>query len=146
MVLEKQFLLQMLNGLFNSRFAQFRSIPFRKFEVRFEEGSTVWIDEISESNAQQMGLWDDLAPDDSATEELAHASKTPIVINFLKNSGQTDSFILGQINEDVTPLSIIEEMTGLERIETKQWMSDDGEVLYLDEVIRPFWTSSAIPA
>ncbi len=132
----KTILLQMLNGLFNSRFAQFRSIPFRKFEVRFEEGSAIWIDGISESNTQQ--IWDNLDPDDSATEERAHLPKTPISINFLGNSGQPDPFILGQIDEDVTPLSMIEDVTGLERIDTKRWMSDDGEILYLDEVIDRF--------
>ena len=56
----KTILLQMLNGLFNSKFSEFRSIPFRKFEVRFEEGSAIWIDEIPESNTQQMSLWDNL--------------------------------------------------------------------------------------
>ena len=134
----KTILLQMLNGLFNSRFAQFRSIPFRKFEVRFEEGSAIWIDEISESSTRQMRLWDNLDPDNSATEERAHLPETPIIINFSKNSEQADSFILGQINEDITPLSMIEEVTGLERIETKRWQSDDGEILYLDEVIDRF--------
>ena len=134
----KTILLQMLNGLFNSRFAQFRSIPFRKFEVRFEGGSAIWIDGISDSNNQQMILWDSPDPDDRATREHAHLPTAPITINFRENNGHTDSFTIGQINEDEIPLSVIEDVTGLERIGTREWMSDDGEILYLDEVIDRF--------
>ena len=134
----KTILLQMLNGLFNSRFARFRSIPFRKFEVRFEDGSAIWVDGPSESNTPQQDLWDDLDSNDGATGDHTHLPKTPITINFLDDSGQTDSFTLGQIGENEIPLARIEDMTGLERIEATQWMSDDGETLYLDEIIDRF--------
>ena len=40
----KTILLQMLSGLFNGNYAEFRNIPFRKFEVQFEGGSRIWID------------------------------------------------------------------------------------------------------
>ena len=134
----KTILLQMLNGLFNNKFTEFRSIPFRKFEVRFEEGSAIWVDELSKSNTLQQDLRDSLEPDDRATREHARLPKTPIIINFLGNNGQTDSFPLEPINADEIPLPMIEEVTGLERIRAEQWLSSHGEILSLDEVIDRF--------
>ena len=134
----KTILLQMLNGLFNGNYAKFRSIPFRKFEVQFDEGSAIWIDKISESNSQQQISWEDVTSDDSMTGEYAHLSKTPITINFLENDGQLNSFTLKSINEAEIPLPMIEEITGLEQIGPKLWRSDYGEALSLDEVIDRF--------
>ena len=134
----KTILLQMLNGLFNGNYAKFRSIPFRKFEVQFDEGSAIWIDKISEPNAQQKSLWDSLESDDRAAQEHAYLSKTPITINFLENSGQPQFFTLESISEDDIHLPMIEDMTGLERIGTKLWRSDHGETLSLDDVIDRF--------
>ena len=134
----KTILLQMLNGLFNNKFTEFRSIPFRKFEVRFEEGSAIWVDELSESNILQQDLRDSLEPDDRSTREHVHLPKTPIIINFLGNNGQTDSFIFEPINADEIPLPMIEDVTGLERIGGSKWLSDHGEILSLDEVIDRF--------
>jgi predicted ATP-binding protein involved in virulence len=134
----KTILLQMLNGLFNGNYAKFRSIPFRKFEVRLDEGSAIWIDKISEPNGQQQSLWDSSESDDSITEEYAHLPKTPITINFLENGGQPQFFTLESISEDDIHLPMIEDMTGLERIGTKLWRSDHGETLSLDEVIDRF--------
>ena len=134
----KTILLQMLNGLFNGNYAKFRSIPFRKFEVRLDEGSAIWIDKISEPNGQQQSLWDSSESDDSITEEYAHLPKTPITINFLENGGQPQFFTLESISEDDIHLPMIEDITGLERIGTKLWRSDHGETLSLDEVIDRF--------
>ena len=134
----KTILLQMLNGLFNGNYAKFRSIPFRKFEVQFDEGSAIWIDKISEPNAQQKSLWDSLESDDRAAQEHAYLSKTPITINFLENSGQPQFFTLESISEDEIHLPMIEDVTGLERIGPKLWLSDHGESLSLDEVIDRF--------
>lgn len=127
----KTILLQMLNGLFNNKFTEFRSIPFRKFEVRFEEGSTIWVGELSESNTLQQ---------DFLQNRLEHTPlpKTPIIINFLGNNGQTDFFTLEPINADEIPLPMIEDRTGLERISTEQWLSSHGEILSFDEVIDRF--------
>ena len=134
----KTILLQMLNGLFNGNYSEFRSIPFRKFEVRFEEGSAIWLENISESSTLQQVLWDSPESDDRATRKQAHLPKTAITINFSKNNGQPESFTLEPINEDEIPVSTIEDMTGLERIGARQWMSDQGETLSLDEVIDRF--------
>ena len=134
----KTILLQMLNGLFNDNYAEFRGIPFRKFEVRFEGGSRIWIDKISESDTLQQNLLDGLEFDDRMARKYTPPPKTQIIINFSKNNEQPNSFTLGQINEDEIPLPMIEDITGLERIGTKQWRSDDGEILYLDEVIERF--------
>ena len=134
----KTILLRMLNGLFNSKYSEFRNIPFRKFEVRFEEGSTIWIENGSESNTLQQDLWDSSETDDRAARKQAHLLKTPITIQFSKNSGQLESFTLEPINEDDVPLPMIEDITGLERIGARQWMSDQGEILSLDEVVDRF--------
>ena len=39
------------------------------------------------------------------------------------NGGQSNSFLLERINEDEISLPMIEEITGLERIGAKQWLS-----------------------
>ena len=123
----KTILLQMLNGLFDSKYSEFRSIPFRKFEVRFEEKSRIWIDKISESNTLQQDLRDSLESDDEAAWEQAHLSTTPITINFSEHGGQPRRFTLGSISED--DIYFIEDRTGLERIGARLWRSNHGEVL-----------------
>ena len=134
----KTILLQMLNGLFNGNYAEFRSIPFRKFEVRFGEGSAIWLENISEPGTLQQDLWDSSESDDRPTRKQAHLPRTAITINFSKNSGQPESFALESINEDKIPVSMIEDLTDLERVGARQWMSDQGETLSLDEVIDRF--------
>ena len=134
----KTILLQMLNGLFNGNYSEFRSIPFRKFEVRFEEGSVIWLENISESSTLQQDLSDDSESDDRTTRKQAHLSRTPITINFSKNGGPPEAFSLEPIDEDEVPVSMIEDLTGLERIGARQWVSDQGDVLSLDEVIDRF--------
>ena len=120
----KTILLQMLNGLFNGNYTEFRNIPFSRFGIQFEEGSRIWIDKISESNTRQKNSRDSL--------------KSAIIISFWKGTERSEAFTLERINEDDIPLSIIEDMTGLERIGPRQWMSDDGETLSIDEVIDRF--------
>ena len=119
----KTILLQMLNGLFNGNYSEFRNIPFRRFGVQFEAGNRIWIDKISESNIRQKKTRDSL--------------ESTIIINFWKGVGQGNSFTL-EINEENIPLPMIEDSTGLERIGAKRWLSDYGEILSLDEVIDRF--------
>ena len=134
----KTILLQMLNGLFNGNYSEFRSIPFRKFEVRFAEGSVIWLENISESSTLQQDLSDSSESVDGTTRKQAHLSRTPITINFSENSGPPESFSLEPIDEGEVPVSMIEDLTGLERIGARQWVSDQGDVLSLDEVIDRF--------
>ena len=119
----KTILLQMLSGLFNGNYAEFRNIPFRRFGVQFEGGSRIWIDKISESNDPQK----------NSRNRLEYAT-----ISFWNGAGQSNPFLLERINEDEISLPMIEEITGLERIGAKQWLSDHDEILSLDEVIDRF--------
>ena len=119
----KTILLQMLDGLFKGNYAEFRNIPFRRFRVQFEGGSGIWIDKISESSDSQKN-W---------RNRRAYAN-----ISFWDGAGQSEPFLLERMDEDEIPLPMIEEITGLERIGAKQWLSDHDEILSLDEVIDRF--------
>ena len=120
----KTILLQMLNGLFNGNYTEFRNIPFRRFGIQFEGGGRIWIDKTPESNIKQKSLQDN--------------PESAIIISFLEGTEQGNSFTLGPINEDNISLPMIEDITGLERIGVKQWVSDHSEILSLDEVIDRF--------
>ncbi|WP_353259232.1 hypothetical protein [Prochlorothrix hollandica] len=48
----KTAMLRMLNGLFNSRYSVFRTIPFTKFRVEFDNGSHVEVVKSPENSGK----------------------------------------------------------------------------------------------
>jgi predicted ATP-binding protein involved in virulence len=53
----KTILLKILDGLFNGRYSELRSIPYQRFQIRFDDGRVVWADKArSEPTPTQPAL------------------------------------------------------------------------------------------
>lgn len=119
----KTVMLRMLNGLFNSRYLVFRSIPFSKFRVEFDNGSSVEVVKTPDKTGKVK-------------------KRESINIDFYKLSSERQSFILKETKDfqDVDALiNILDDIPGLSRIAPKQWVYIPTlEALSLNEVIDRF--------
>ena len=119
----KTAMLRMLNGFFNSRYAVFRTIPFIKFRVEFDNGSSVEVVK-STDNLDKSKKRDNLCFDfyESKLEKVSfslRATKNPPDLDFVD--------ILDEIIPD------------LRRLSSKTWRYlPTGEALSLNEVIDRF--------
>ncbi|MFN6529549.1 AAA family ATPase [Nostoc sp. ChiSLP03a] len=116
----KTAILRILNGFFNSRYSELRSIPFRNFRVDFDDDSNVEIIK----NA-----------DDSKKIEK----------NFIFTFHNTNEDIVNfepKLRPDMEnfPISILDDfIPGLERIAIRKWLyTPTKEILSLDEVLERF--------
>jgi predicted ATP-binding protein involved in virulence len=119
----KTAILRMLNGFFNSRYSVFRTIPFIKFRVEFDNGSSVEVVKTSEPSEK--------------TEQ-----KT-ISFDFYQPGSKKDSFSLERTKDTSEldfPVAILDEIIpGLSRIGTKTWRYlPTDEILSLNEIIDRF--------
>ncbi|WP_375468713.1 AAA family ATPase [uncultured Nostoc sp.] len=119
----KTAILRILNSFFNSRNAELKAIPFRKFRVEFDNNTNVEIIKNAE-NAEEL-------------------EKNNIVFKFYQPDSEPASFSLKPINirSDIDfPLGIFDDVIpGLERIAPRKWLYDPtGETLSLEEVVERF--------
>jgi predicted ATP-binding protein involved in virulence len=120
----KTVMLRMLNGLFNSQYSVFRTIPFSNFRVEFDNGSTVEIVKTSEAGEETK-------------------KKNQIVLNFYKSNSEKVFFVLKKTKNTADldfPISIIENLIpGLERVGGRKWVYiPTGETFSFNEVIDRF--------
>jgi predicted ATP-binding protein involved in virulence len=120
----KTTMLRMLNGFFNSRYSVFRTIPFSKFQVGFNDGSRVEVIKTSETLKKLK-------------------SEENISFNFYKNGTSNEPFLLKakQSPQDL-PFSVdmLDEMIPeLVRLGSRIWRHiPTGENLSLNEVVERF--------
>ncbi|MGJ5672561.1 MAG: AAA family ATPase [Nostochopsis sp.] len=119
----KTAILRILNSFFNSRYSELRAIPFREFQVEFDNSSSVEI--IKNANN----------PED--------LEKSNIVFNFYTPDSDTASFSLKRVKisrEIDIPSSILDDLIpGLERIASRKWLYlPTKETLSLEEVVERF--------
>jgi predicted ATP-binding protein involved in virulence len=122
----KTAILRILNGFFNSRYSELRSIPFDKFQVEFDDGKIIEI--VRDSKDHQ------------------EAGKVDIFFHLHNAKSKKLTFSLGQVKlppDMGFPIGILDEVVpGLERIGTRKWMYiPTEEVLSLEEVIARFGDS-----
>jgi predicted ATP-binding protein involved in virulence len=123
----KTAILRMLNGFFNSHYSGFRSIPFKKFRVELDDGSSI---EVIKSC------------DDTETKE----NRDRINIEFCKADLNKEVFVLEEARSPVNsleidfPVDIFDDIIpGLERMSQEKWVYiPTGEPLSSREVIRRF--------
>lgn len=129
----KTILLKMLSGLFNGRYSVLRDVPFQDFRVKFEDGSTVWVDK--KPGSEQKTLFDEL--DDGIIE---HNGSVYISVNFSEaNSTEVLSFFIDPTLPGKFPLSMLEKMLPVERIGADEWfLHPDGEIISSKEAIDRF--------
>jgi len=120
----KTAMLRMLNGFFNSRYSVFRTIPFSKFQVKFDNDSSVEVVKVSD-----------------AVENTK--KKNQITVDFHKANSEKSSFVLKTTNNPSEldfPVDIIDEIVpGLRQVGAKFWRYiPTDETLSLSEVIDRF--------
>jgi predicted ATP-binding protein involved in virulence len=112
----KTAILRLIDGFFNSNYSSIRTIPFKKFSIKFDDASIL----ILEKNSKKNG-------------------KSGVEISLNKNKSELKSSILKPINEkDLDfPLGIIDDiLPNLERIDHSAWLDAySGEVLGVLEVL-----------
>jgi energy-coupling factor transporter ATP-binding protein EcfA2 len=120
----KTAMLRMLNGFFNSRYSVFRTIPFTKFRVEFDNGSSVEVVKSPE-NSEKSKKRDNISFDfyESRLEKVSfplRATRNPPDLDF--------------------PVDILDDMIPeLRRVSSKTWRYlPTGETLSLNEVIDRF--------
>ncbi|NEZ57115.1 AAA family ATPase [Adonisia turfae] len=122
----KTAILRILNGFFNSRYSELRSIPFDKFQVKFDNQKVIEIERKLKGHQEK--------------EEV------DITFRLRQPSSKELSFSLGKINLSPDmgfPLSIIDDVVPrLERIGQRKWMYiPDEEILSLEDVVERFGDS-----
>ncbi|MBD2500347.1 AAA family ATPase [Anabaena azotica] len=120
----KTAILRLLKSFFNSRYSELIDIPFKKFNVKFDENTNVEIIKYDESTDK---------------------SEIDIIFKFYKDNLEHDYFtpkptIRSNIDLDFQIALLDEIIPGLERINSKEWLYDPtGEALSLEEVIERFY-------
>jgi energy-coupling factor transporter ATP-binding protein EcfA2 len=118
----KTAMLRLLNGLFNSRYSVFRSIPFKIFKVELDDDSSVEIVKNSDSSGKE---------------------NNKITFKFHNSNSENTPFVLKKteaLSEPNSLIHMIEGMVpGLERIGSRSWQYfPTNEVLSLEEIIDRF--------
>ncbi|KKJ00332.1 AAA family ATPase [Prochlorothrix hollandica] len=120
----KTAMLRMLNGLFNSRYSVFRTIPFTKFRVEFDNGSRVEVVKSPENSEKSK-------------------KRDNISFDFYEYGLKKESFLLEATRNlpDLDfPVDILDEIIPeLRRVSSKTWRYlPTGETLSLNDVIDRF--------
>lgn len=121
----KTAILKMINGIFNLQFSEFRSIPFKDFQVDIDNGSYLRVNKSQlASEENQLTFY---FKQDSSSKELKF---TPNRLEVKEISEVPISSIL-DILDDVVP--------GLERISSNRWLYvPTNEILSLKEALERF--------
>lgn len=120
----KTAMLRMLNGFFNSRYSVFRTIPFTKFRIEFDNGSSVEVVRDSD-NLERTRKRDHINFDFYASR----SEKLSFTLKGIKNPPDLDFPV--DILDDIIP--------ELRRLGSKTWRYiPTGETLSLNEVIERF--------
>jgi len=119
----KTAILRILNGFFNSRYSELRTIPFKNFDIEFDDNSRV---EIIQN-----------------TENLEGTEKNHITFNFYQPNSDKISFVSKgiEINNDIDiPINSLDDIIpGLERIDIGKWAYiPTKEILSWEEVVNRF--------
>lgn len=120
----KTIVLKMLNGLFNSQFAVFRSIPFGEFSVTFEDGGTVVVS----------------AGDKKPNSKEKRRKHRSLVFDLLRDGKKVFSYQLDQDLGRGFPLSAIDDILPfLERVGPERWQDRrTPSILSLSDVIEKY--------
>ncbi len=120
----KTVLLKMLDGLFSSRYSEFRTIPFKEFRIEFDDESKFWVHKNNEVRDKKR---------------KARNSSSILNFNFSKPGDSPKSFSTSPMDtRDIEfPLGIIEhEIPELERVGPAMWRHiPTREIVSLEEIL-----------
>ena len=143
----KTILLKMLDGLFNGRYSELRSIPFTKFRIQFDEGSVIWVDQDTpQSEPEQQSLFVDQSQNKRRKSRYRNGHPTQITISFSQSGRRkTQSFSLDDVIEAQKKrlpyaLSVIEDIPDLERVGSREWVHlPTDEILSINDVLERYY-------
>jgi len=132
----KTILLKMLDGLFNAQYSELRTVPFREFRIKFDDGSVLWVEKTEAEQPLLLDEEDDL--DTSFHEESRRYLR--IIVNFSVPNETLRSFSLEPLRRVDFPLAHIERaIPFLDQVAPRRWLfAPTGEVLGLEEVLDRF--------
>jgi ABC-type phosphate/phosphonate transport system ATPase subunit len=127
--LGKTALLRLINGVFNGRYSELKSIRFRSFEIEFSDGSFLRISRPLEGLAEASG---------------AGQESSALIAEYFHGPGATPQTTeLGGVwkREDArSALRFLEQSGLLERIGPEEWLSrSSGDVFSPDEALERYW-------
>jgi energy-coupling factor transporter ATP-binding protein EcfA2 len=127
--LGKTAILRMINGLFNGRYSELKSIPFKSFDVEFDDGSKI---RISRPSAHLKG---EVKPEHEQSALVAEYYPEPGAMPQATELGASWK------REDVSAvLRYLEQSVPLERVGGDQWVSNaTGELLSSEEALEQYW-------
>jgi predicted ATP-binding protein involved in virulence len=135
----KTILLRMLDGVINGRYSELQNTPFRRFQVKFDDGSVIWVDKKQVPRVEQQSFF---AVDEELGRKYQSRNGQPleITVNFSKpNVAEAQSFPLVSIRENGFPLSTLEEAIPVTRIDRTEWLyHPTDEILSLEDILERF--------
>ncbi len=116
----KTVLLRILNGIFNSRYSELRSIPFSEFRVDFDDDSNM---QVTKEPIAQLG---------------ENENETKLMFLFVKPGSEIQTFSTNYLEESKV-IDSIKLIPGLVRISPTIWLDlPNNEELYLEDICDRF--------
>jgi len=123
----KTVLLKMLDGLFGSRYSEFRAIPFKAFRIEFDDKSELGVHKKNETRDKR---------------EKKRNGSPALTFSFAKPGSSPKSFSPFQADNRIIdfPLSLIEhEIPELKRVGSTKWRHIiTGEIISLKEIFNQY--------
>lgn len=124
----KTVILRMLDGLFSNNYIIFRDVPFKRFQIRFDDDSRLWVQKQSQNgrefNRVELSCYFEAEPD-----------ARPQRFNLLPGENSLD-----QRSVKADYLSFIEvSISGMQRVDERIWLyHPTNEYLSLSEILARF--------
>jgi len=138
----KTILLRMLDGLFNGSYSELSSIPYQRFQIRFDEGRVVWADKARSGPTPTQPTLLEVEGDIERRRSRRRERPPTVIINLLRpNAIEPESFALDTISDEIDiPLAAIATITPeLDQVGPRSWIDHStGETLSLEGVLSRF--------
>lgn len=139
----KTILLKMLSGLFNNHYTELRTVPFEKFQVKFDDNSLVWVEKtVLISRVRQQPL---LTEDASTQEEIPSQYSETTIYFSTPALPEPQAFSLKPLSDQYSRRELafiatfMSEMPGFTQIGAAKWLHiPSDEVLSVEGVIERF--------
>jgi predicted ATP-binding protein involved in virulence len=137
----KTVILKMLNGLFNATYSDLRTIPYKSFNVEFDDGRRIKVQKHPQDNEQRQIQLDFLHDKQNKLASLTISLHT-------SSNEETQSFSVRTSQKDIegrfSPSDLEDFIPGLLRMSGRRWLYKfTGEDLTTEEVLDRF--SDQIP-
>jgi predicted ATP-dependent endonuclease of OLD family len=121
----KTSVLKIINGIFNSKYSDIRNIPFRSFQIDFDDTNNIVVNKDDTENNQRNAIEIFLANNNNEIKEKFDFKILQVEISNFRG------YSLSPLIEDFVP--------DIKKISPREWLYlPDGEILSLEEVLERF--------